>query len=49
MVDMKEKVTSYLDATFYNLTTVTTHDWRTYEEMRTLAQDKYGVSLIILT
>jgi WASH complex subunit 7 len=46
MVDIKEKVASYLDSTFYNLTTVTTHDWRTYEEMRTLAQDKYGVSLI---
>jgi WASH complex subunit 7 len=46
LVDIKEKVASYLDSTFYNLTTVTTHDWRTYEEMRTLAQDKYGVSLI---
>ena len=40
------QVARYLDSTFYNMTTVTTHDWRTYEEMRTLAQDKYGVSLI---
>ena len=36
----------YLDTTFYNLTTVTPHDWRTYEAMRTLAKDKYGISLV---
>ena len=27
----------YLDTTFYNLTTVALHDWRTYAEMRAIA------------
>ncbi|KAG1709168.1 hypothetical protein DVH05_019812 [Phytophthora capsici] len=29
----------------YNLTTVAHHDWKTYGEMRSLANDKYGWSL----
>ena len=46
LIDIRELVARYLDRTFYNLTTVTPKDWRTYEEMRALAQDKYGLSLI---
>jgi len=38
-------VEHYLNKTFYNLTTVALHDWRTYSEMRTLAQQKYGLTM----
>jgi WASH complex subunit 7 len=38
-------VTHYLDTTFYNLTTVASHDWKTYGEMRNLAEEKYGLVL----
>ena len=36
---------SYLDRTFYNLTTVALHDWKTYGEMKNLAQHKYKLTL----
>ena len=36
----------YLDRTFYNLTTVALHDWKTYGDMRNLAQQKYALDLI---
>ena len=39
-------VEHYLDRTFYNLTTVALHDWKTYGDMRNLAQQKYGLSMI---
>ena len=38
-------VESYLNKTFYNLTTVALHDWRTYSEMRALAQQKYMLTM----
>ena len=38
-------VESYLERTFYNLTTVALHDWKTYGEMRNLAQHKYRLTL----
>lgn len=44
-IDIKAFVTNYLDTTFYNLTTVALHNWKTYGEMRNLAQEKYGLSL----
>jgi len=44
-VDIKAKVTQYLDETFYNLTAVATNDWKTYGEMRNLAQARYGLRL----
>lgn len=31
--------------TFYNLTTVALHDWRTYAEMRNLALEKYNIEM----
>ncbi|RZF33686.1 hypothetical protein LSTR_LSTR007064 [Laodelphax striatellus] len=40
-VHLKSKVESYLQRTFYDLTTVALHDWRTYGEMRSLAKHKY--------
>ncbi|ETV68221.1 hypothetical protein H257_15798 [Aphanomyces astaci] len=44
-VDLRDRVTHYLESTFYNLTTVALHDWKTYGEMRQLANDKYGLHL----
>ena len=38
-------VEKYLDRTFYNLTTVALHDWKTYGDMRNLAMQKYGLVL----
>jgi WASH complex subunit 7 len=35
----------YLDKTFYNLTTVALHDWKTYAEMRNIAEAKYGLEM----
>jgi hypothetical protein len=39
-------VEHYLDQTFYNLTTVALHDWKTYGEMRSLALHKYGLTTV---
>jgi len=45
IIDVRAKVTHYLDSMFYNLTSVTLHDWRVYAEMRNLASEKYGLSM----
>eukprot|EP01117_Protostelium_nocturnum_P006288 TRINITY_DN2269_c0_g1_i2.p1 TRINITY_DN2269_c0_g1~~TRINITY_DN2269_c0_g1_i2.p1 ORF type:complete len:1054 (+),score=430.50 TRINITY_DN2269_c0_g1_i2:224-3385(+) len=45
MVHFKAYVEHYLDKTFYNHTTVALNDWKTYGEMRNLAQEKYGLEL----
>ena len=39
-------VTHYLDTTFYNLTTVALHDWKTYGDMRNLAEEKFGLVMM---
>ncbi|XP_071809991.1 WASH complex subunit 4-like [Asterias amurensis] len=44
-LDIKASVTHYLDKTFYNLTTVALHDWKTYAEMRNLASQKYALTM----
>eukprot|EP00163_Fabomonas_tropica_P009505 TRINITY_DN1931_c0_g1_i1.p1 TRINITY_DN1931_c0_g1~~TRINITY_DN1931_c0_g1_i1.p1 ORF type:complete len:1034 (-),score=307.02 TRINITY_DN1931_c0_g1_i1:86-3187(-) len=44
-VDLNAHVAHYLDTTFYNLTTVALHDWKSYGEMRNLAAQKYGLLL----
>ncbi|KAM7347457.1 strumpellin and WASH-interacting protein [Cochliomyia hominivorax] len=36
-VILKDHIENYLSAMFYNLTTISLHDWKTYEEMRHLA------------
>ena len=43
-IDIKTVVTHYLDTTFYNLTTVALHDWKSYGLMRNLATQKYVAS-----
>lgn len=45
-IDIRGFVEHYLDQTFYNLTTVALHDWKTYGEMRSLALHNYGLSTV---
>jgi len=45
VINIKEYAKNYLDETFYNLTTVALYDWKTYAEMRNLAQEKYHIEL----
>ena len=45
---IKAKVEAYLQKTFYNLTTVALHNWRTYGEMRALATHKYKVKYLVI-
>jgi WASH complex subunit 7 len=44
-VNTRAYVEHYLNKTFYNLTTVALHDWKTYSEMRALAQQKYALTM----
>ena len=44
-VSIKDRVTHYLNSTFYNLTTVALHNWMSYSEMRNLAREKFGLEL----
>ncbi|CAH1784090.1 unnamed protein product, partial [Owenia fusiformis] len=45
-INIKAYVEHYLDKTFYNLTTVALHDWKTYGEMRNLAVQKYKLNMM---
>ncbi|XP_065203313.1 WASH complex subunit 4 [Planococcus citri] len=45
-LDVRFAVESYLDRTFYDLTTVALHDWQIYGEMRTLAKRKFQLELM---
>ncbi|XP_052261533.1 WASH complex subunit 4-like isoform X2 [Dreissena polymorpha] len=45
-VNVKAYVEHYLNTTFYNLTTVALHDWKTYGEMKNMAEQKYGLTLV---
>lgn len=42
---IKSYVEQYLSKTFYDMTALTLHDWKTYEEMRILAKEKLGLDL----
>ena len=46
LIEIKRLVEKYLDKTFYDFTIIALHDWKTYEEMRNLAFEKYGLNLI---
>ena len=48
-VNVKIRVEDYLNATFHNHTALALHNWKTYGEMRKLAQEKYGVQLAEIT
>lgn len=45
-VSVQHHVESYLERTFYNLTTVSLHNWRMYGEMRQLADKRFGLSTV---
>lgn len=45
LLDIAAEVTDYLNATFYNLTTVALHDGALYSHMRSVADFKYGLKL----
>ncbi|KAF4526331.1 hypothetical protein B566_EDAN012258 [Ephemera danica] len=45
-ISIKAYVENYLNQTFYNLTTVALHDWKTYGEMRCLAKQKYDLNTV---
>ncbi|KAK6627560.1 hypothetical protein RUM44_010038 [Polyplax serrata] len=45
-IDLKSYVELYLDKTFYNLTTVALHDWKSYGEMRNLGKIKYNLNFV---
>eukprot|EP01100_Stratorugosa_tubuloviscum_P013891 TRINITY_DN7156_c0_g1_i1.p1 TRINITY_DN7156_c0_g1~~TRINITY_DN7156_c0_g1_i1.p1 ORF type:complete len:1131 (+),score=465.04 TRINITY_DN7156_c0_g1_i1:117-3509(+) len=45
-IDIKARTAHYLDTTFYDHNTVALFDWRKYTEMRSLAQQKYGLEMI---
>lgn len=38
-------VEDYLDQQFYNLNALMSNDWKTYEEMRNLALERYGLTI----
>lgn len=43
---LRDHIGSYLSQMFYNLTTVSMHDWRTYGEMRYAAKSKFNLDTI---
>jgi len=43
---IKNRVSAHLNRTFYNMTTLALNDWKTYEQMRYLARDKYKLDLL---
>lgn len=45
-VSVREHVEHYLSKMFYNLTTISLKDWRTYGEMRYLAERKYSLETV---
>ena len=46
MLCAKRYIEHYLDYTFYNLTTVALHDWKTYRTMHALAHHKLGLETV---
>ncbi|KAK6016340.1 hypothetical protein OSTOST_18177 [Ostertagia ostertagi] len=46
VINISEFVSCYLQKTFYDLTAVTLHDRHAYSKMATLAEQRYGLSLI---
>ncbi|CAD5123366.1 DgyrCDS11723 [Dimorphilus gyrociliatus] len=46
LISIKTYVEHYLNTTFYNLTTIALHDWKTYADMKNLAYQRYNLNLI---
>lgn len=45
-LDIKYKIENYLDKTFYDLTTIALHNYKTYNEMRNIAKYKFELNVI---
>lgn len=45
-LSIRDHVNTYLSQMFYNLTTVSMHDWRTYGQMRFLAKQKFRLDTV---
>lgn len=43
---VRDRVRKYLSHMFYNLTTISMHDWRTYGQMRILAKQKFNLETV---
>lgn len=43
---VRDRVRKYLGQMFYNLTTISMHDWRTYGQMRILARCKFNLETV---
>lgn len=46
IISVRDHVEHYLSKMFYNLTTISLKDWRTYGEMRFLAERKYSLETV---
>lgn len=44
--NISDHVNIYLSQMFYNLTTISMHDWRTYGQMRFLAKQKFQLETV---
>jgi len=44
--NLKEEVKHYLDKIFYEMTALSPHDWKTYQHMRIVAKEKFGVEIV---
>ena len=44
-IDVKAEIESYLEKTFYDLSTVSLNDCNNYTEMRSIANERYGLNL----
>lgn len=45
-LSLRDHVCKYLSSMFYNLTTISMHDWRTYGQMRILAKQKFQLDSV---
>lgn len=45
-MSVRDRVRKYLSQMFYNLTTISMHDWRTYGQMRILAKQKFHLETV---
>ncbi len=44
-IDIKSEIESYLEKTFYNLSTVSLNDCNNYTEMRSIANERYSLNI----
>lgn len=44
-LDVKAEIENYLEKTFYNLCTISLKNCNTYTEMRSIANEKYGLNI----